>query len=97
MAVLLITREFVSSLTKRGDFYDRLPEFRALKNIPTKQGGCSGCRGSKHKSNLYNAFRQVLSGLTADAKERFKTYVGQESVQFIGYNPSTRRTETITI
>ena len=97
MSALLITREYVSSLTKRSNFYDSMPEFRSLKNLPQKKGGCSGCRGGKDKTNLYNAFRQVLSGMDASSRERFKKYVGYDRVQFIGYNPSTRRTETITI
>lgn len=96
-AGLLITREYVSSLTKRADFYDKMPEFRALKNIPVKKSGCSGCSGSRMRTNLYNAFRQVLSGMDDAARERLKDYVGYPSVQFIGYNPTTRRTETLTI
>lgn len=94
---MLITREVTSSITKRADFYDRFPEFRAIKGIPEKKKGCSGCGKSRHVTNVYNLFRQILSRFDQAAAERFKRYVGADLVQFIGYNSKTRRTETITL
>lgn len=94
---MLITREVTASIIKRADFYDRLPEFRTLKGIPQKKAGCRGCGSSKYRSNVYNLFRQILSGFDQAAAERFKRYVGADIVQFIGYNSKTRRTETITL
>ena len=94
---LLITREYVASLTKRDDFYDKLPEFRSLRNVPAPKSGCKGCGSSKAISNQFNLFRQVLAGFEGPAADRFKKYVNAEFVQFIGYNPRTRRVETITL
>jgi len=95
---VLLTKQYVASLVKRNDFYDRLPEFRTLKNVPAPKGGCRGCGGrAKNDDNVYNLFRQILSGLKGPAVERLKRYVNADFVQFIGYNKSTRKTETITL
>jgi len=96
MSSVLLTRTNVESLLGRSTFYDKLPEFRRIKDIPEpSKGGCRSCRKNRVSRNRYNYFVQVLSSLGPDAVDRLKRYLNADSIQFIGYNPSTKRTETI--
>lgn len=96
MSAVLLNRTSVESLLKRAAFYEKMPEFRRIKDIPEpNSGGCRSCRGRRVSRNRYNAFVQTLSSLSPDAVDRLKKYMNADSIQFIGYDDRTKRTETI--
>ena len=94
---MLITRSNVESILNRSGFFERMQEFRSLKNIQVPEKKCRSCRKNKATNNRYNLFIQILSGFSSASAEKFKNYLDVDMIQFIGYNPRTRKTETITL
>lgn len=101
MALAILSQRLIDSLTRRPDFFERMPEFSAVRQkreLVDRQGaGCRGCKKRTLQYDMFGTFMNILLSLSPPAMMRFKAYSGVDSLQCQWLNRSTGKYEIRTI
>lgn len=89
----IISQSTVDALMRDPEFFNKLPEFRALQSYKkqlsetnAKSGGCRSCKKRRAQHNLLTAFIHIVGQLNDEAKKRLKLAVGSDRLMYHGFN-----------
>ena len=95
----MLTQADYNLLVSKPGVFDRLPEFRSLRQQPVQpvRAGCRGWVRRRAEQNLFSMFMAIVAQLNDEARARLKQELGVEALMLYAYNRTTGRYEMKTI